>query len=144
APQPPVAAAAESVTISGRVLRPDGTPAAGAKLYSYHANSDAEKTGETHSPIVRGTTDGDGRFRIDVPKADLGTGPGGDPLPIVATADGLGLDWSPVKNPHDELSLRLVPDQPIAGRVVDSEGRAVANATVHIRAVQTSRQEKLD
>jgi RNA polymerase sigma factor (sigma-70 family) len=142
-PQPPLAAAPESVTLSGRVLRPDGAPAVGAKLYSYHANSDAKKTGETHSPIVRGTTDGDGRFRIDVPKADLATGPGGDPLPIVATADGLGIDWSPVKNPGEALTLRLVPDQPIAGRVVDSEGRPVANATVHVRTVQTTREEKL-
>jgi RNA polymerase sigma factor (sigma-70 family) len=146
-PQTPSAkapAAAEMLTLTGRVLRPDGTPAAGAKLYSYHTNPERATAEEPYSPIVRGTGDADGRFRIDVPKADLDVGPGGDPLPIVAAADGFGIDWSPVTDPRQEMTLRLVPDQPIAGRVVDSEGRPVADATIDVRAVQTTRHEKLD
>src|SRR5439155_467967 len=118
--QPKVSAASELVTVSGRVLRPDGAPAVGARLYSYHANSEPANSDEPYSPVVRGTTDAEGRYRIDVPKADLGPSPSGDPLPIVAAADGLGIDWSPVKDPRETLTLRLVPDQPIAGRVIDS------------------------
>jgi RNA polymerase sigma factor (sigma-70 family) len=143
-PQPRVPADGEMVTLSGRVLRPDGGPAVGAKLVSYHENAEPGNLEHLYLPIVRGATDGEGRFRIDVPKTDLGYAFLGDLLPIVATADGFGIDWATVKDPRQELTLRLVPDQPLAGRVIDSEGRPVANATVEVMTLQTSVDEKLD
>jgi RNA polymerase sigma factor (sigma-70 family) len=143
---PPLKAAAdaETVTLSGQVHRPDGTPAAGAKIYSCHANAEPMNAEKPYAVTVRGTTDGEGRFRVDVPKADVGLGVGGDWLPIIAGAEGFGIDWAAVRDPRQQLTLRLVPDQPIDGRVIDSEGRPVAKATVRVTALHTTFDEKLD
>ena len=56
-----------------------------------------------------------------------------NPRQVVASAPGFGLDW--ISEPREDAVFRLVPDQPIAGRVIDLQGKPVAGATVAVHDV---------
>jgi RNA polymerase sigma factor (sigma-70 family) len=152
-PRPQVQAATEppkiatgQVTVLGRVLDPDGKPVAGATLYTLRMRTGkipflAEEDLDT---IAHRATGSDGRFRFDVPKEELGKDPGNDPWPIMAAADGYGLGWTATSASGEELIVRLVKDQPIVGRLLDSEGRPVPNANLHIQALFTDPDDRLD
>jgi RNA polymerase sigma factor (sigma-70 family) len=129
----------ETIAYSGRVLGPDGKPAGGAKLYlaqwwGYHY----EPFGSPESA----TTDREGRFAFSVPRAkyqDL-------PTIVSATAPNLGVGWFGIsKNDRrTDLTLKLVADDvPIAGQIVDLEGKPVAGATLRLLQVMASPQEDL-
>jgi RNA polymerase sigma factor (sigma-70 family) len=143
-PQAPAAPAEETITASGRVLDPDGKPVAGARLYTFRARAGKPPTDENIEAVARGLSDVDGRFRFDASKAELGTTAAGEPMPVLAAADGLGINWVPCGKPGDELVLRLVKDQPITGRILDTEGRPVADAQVRVFTLYASQDESLD
>lgn len=124
----------ESVALAGRVLGPDGKPVAGAKLFICHS------AGKHSAP--QASADADGRFRFIV-----GPPPDGNPdRYLLAMADGLGLDWAEItaEAGRDDLTLRLPMDVPIRGRVVDLEGRPVADATVALEVLNTTASDNLD
>ena len=110
--------------INGRVLGPDGKPVAGACLF-LRANSIRKKM----------QTNKDGRFRFPVRPADFGAQGKGE---LIATAEGLGLDWIDVnaKGESEDITLQLVADDaPILGRVLDLEGKPIADVTVEVCSV---------
>jgi protocatechuate 3,4-dioxygenase beta subunit len=115
--------------VRGQVLDPDGKPAARAKLYL------AKSTGLAwggSAPSQVATSGTDGRFRFAIPRSEVETGVGESmqwPAQILAVAEGHGCDWTKV-GAAEELTLRLVKDVPIRGRVLDLEGKPVAGAKV--------------
>ena len=126
------------VTVMGRVLDPDGKPVKGARLYVPFLREE------------RGTTDADGRFRVRVPRwapnhrwtevlANWSTS-------LVARADGYGLAWAdvPSQGQPGELTLRLVKDQPIHGRIVNTEGKPLTGVRVRVVEVVSMGKERLD
>ncbi len=131
-PSPPARSANkdQTIDIKGRVLDPDGTPVAGARLFLL---SDGNRKNVKVPP--RATSDKDGRFRFRADSADFG--PQGKAV-LAATAKGFGLDWIDVsaKSESEEITLQLVADDvPIEGRVLDLEGNPVAGATVQVRSI---------
>jgi RNA polymerase sigma factor (sigma-70 family) len=121
---------------AGRVLGPDGKPAGGAKLFEvslFHSSSGVED--ETTAKHVA-TADADGRFRVTFTSR---TGY------IIAHAPGCGVDWFNWRavgrfggadgNDYTDITLRLPKDYPVAGRVIDTEGKPVAGASVRAEAV---------
>jgi RNA polymerase sigma factor (sigma-70 family) len=129
-----------TITVTGRVLRPDGQPAAGAKLYSYRLRTLIPKSDDDAVTVSVGTADADGRFRVTLPRFPLR---GGDSFPLFVAADGLGVDWVEPKNGAD-VTLKLVNDQPITGRLLDTEGRPLARAKVAANAVYVPPNGRLD
>jgi RNA polymerase sigma factor (sigma-70 family) len=121
----------EAVTLTGRVLDPDGKPVAGARLYLLGGRG--KDTGATE---VQAAADQDGRFRLTAAV---------DQSQLVAVADGYGPAWtSDFKNP-DGLTLRLVADDvPITGRILDLQGKPVAGVTLRPHALKASPTGKLD
>jgi RNA polymerase sigma factor (sigma-70 family) len=117
--------AADEVLVSGRVLGPDGKPFEGAKVFLW---TNAVKT--KAEMMVRATTGADGRFRFPIREDDRrrqGT--------LVAMVTNYGPDWMELAKlkKGEEATLRLVKDDvPVKGRILDLEGRPVANATVHV------------
>jgi hypothetical protein len=101
--------AGDTLTVRGRVLDPDGKPIAGARLYQ--------------GPTERTTSNAEGQFQFRVPRSDF-------PVQIVAAADGFGLGWVKAAQPQatGDLTLKLVKDVPIAGRILDPEGRPIVGA----------------
>ena len=127
----PETKAKEVVEVRGRVLDPDGRPVAGAKLYL--GSRDKEAT----YPL-RATSDGDGRFTFRSP---LSGSPGHDsadqapPLRVLAVAKGYGCAWVSVGSADKVLTLRLVKDAAVSGRIVDADGKPVANAKLTVDGV---------
>jgi protocatechuate 3,4-dioxygenase beta subunit len=123
--------AKEVVEIRCRVLDPDGRPVAGAKLYL--GSRDKEATYP-----VRATSDGAGRFTFRCP---LSGSSGHDsaaqapPLKVLAVAKGYGCAWETVGSTDKELTLRLVKDAAVSGRLVDADGKPVANAKFTVDGV---------
>jgi RNA polymerase sigma factor (sigma-70 family) len=109
------------IEVRGRVFGPDGKPFAGAKLYVNDAGKTARKD------PVRVTSGDDGRFKFTLEKAD------DSPRQVMAVADGHGCDWAPIG--QEELTLRLVKDVPINGRILDPDGKPVVGAKLSVTSV---------
>jgi RNA polymerase sigma factor (sigma-70 family) len=110
-------AAQPPVEFSGRVLDPLGKPLAGARLLL---------AGKGDKPLDLGTSAPDGRFTVKVPR-DAAQG-----HYLAARAPSAGIDFIGLGglDPARALELRLVPDHVIRGRVVDTQGKAVAGVQV--------------
>jgi RNA polymerase sigma factor (sigma-70 family) len=134
APQAPQAPAAERpkdardvVKVRGRVLDPDGKPLDGAKVYLGH-----DKPKEGTYP-VRATSGDDGRFEFTFARSELDKIDADAPLPpVLAIAEGRGCDWAKVGSAGEELTLRLVKDEAVSGRILDADGRPVAGARLTV------------
>jgi RNA polymerase sigma factor (sigma-70 family) len=136
----------ESFVYRGRVLGPDGKPFVEAKVYLVLPTESAR------APSVRATTGPDGRFEFTAARADFV--PAGAPaevdvfafLQVVATAKGLGPDWTtPGQRPAGELTLRLTAnDTAIDGRALDLQGKPVAGARVRVLRVETTAGDDLE
>jgi RNA polymerase sigma factor (sigma-70 family) len=131
---PPAAAptdpAPERASVAGRVLDPDGKPVAGAALYLIRFTGWVEPS----SPQRVATTDGAGRFTFAAALPE-GARVGGR---LVALAQGFAPDWADVEPGRGDLTLKLAPDLPVRGRLIDLEGRPVAGATVGVRSVSAT------
>jgi RNA polymerase sigma factor (sigma-70 family) len=129
-PEPSAATARE---VRGRVLGPDGNPVAGAKLYlAKHA---------TQGPAIshQATSGADGRFHFAIAKSVLDN----SPAQVMAVAASLGCDWASVGPAGRELSLRLVKDVPVRGRILDPDGRPVAGARITITGLSAPKGDDL-
>jgi RNA polymerase sigma factor (sigma-70 family) len=128
----PRAEAEESVKVRGRVLDPGGKPLAGAKLYlGGHAGPKAP------AYPVRATSGDDGRFVFSLPRSALDTTREDEPAyQVLAVAEGYGIAWvtSNAAAPED-VTLRLVKDAPVKGRILDADGRPFAGARLTVTGV---------
>jgi RNA polymerase sigma factor (sigma-70 family) len=137
---------ADAVVARGRVLGPDGKPFAGAKLYLH-----SSRPGASPYP-VRATSGADGRFEFRCARSELAntvsddrgsaSGPRGG---VMAAAKGYGCDWATVGEggKEGELTLRLVQDVPIRGRILDPDGKPVAGARLTVEWVSAPRGDDL-
>jgi RNA polymerase sigma factor (sigma-70 family) len=127
--EPPRADDKEIVAVQGRVLDPDGKPLPGAKLYLNTFNPK-----EPTYP-VRATSGADGRFDFNFSRSELNRTYTDNPVgQVAAVAEGFGFDVATVGEPgkDGELTLRLVKDVGIVGRILDQEGKAVPGAKVRV------------
>jgi RNA polymerase sigma factor (sigma-70 family) len=132
----------EAVTIRGRVLNPDGKPVVGAKLYLSQPRS------EEKDSVARATSGDDGRFAITLARSELDgvtASARGKPMAIAALAKGYGFDWAPVSGVEAgrDVTLHLVKDVPIRGRVLDLDGKPVAGAKMRVLEVSAYPGEDL-
>ncbi len=127
----------ESRTFRGRVVDPRGRAVAGATLHL---------VGEALDPLtyrtVRATSGPDGRFRFAVPGKDFTGGPWRqeqDAVNLVARARGYACGLGDDGDAFSDSTLTMARDDaPIAGRVVDLEGRPVAGVSVKVMEVRLS------
>jgi RNA polymerase sigma factor (sigma-70 family) len=122
---------AKTVEIHGRILGPDGRPRAGAKLLLL--GYEDKKVKEL------GTSEADGRFSLVVPKDNSDHA-------IIAQADGAGIDFLNLREwkSGKPIELRLVHDQVIRGRVLNTEGKPVAGVRVAINSINSYAKSSLD
>jgi RNA polymerase sigma factor (sigma-70 family) len=130
--QPPQAPAdGETLVYSGRVLADDGRPVAGAKLYlPYPAWGDVKHP-------ERAVSGPDGRFRFTVRQAEFVNAQSETPwnrVSVVACAPGHGMvaAFPGLPSKAADLTLRMAPDIPVKGRIVDLEGRPVPGVSVGV------------
>jgi RNA polymerase sigma factor (sigma-70 family) len=138
APPPAADTEGDSVEVSGRVVDPEGKPVAGAQVF-FARNVLAFWRDPPPPPPRPTTTDAEGRFRFRVSttgylfaeeKADWLQGS------VVGVAPGYGPGW--VYNDSAEkladVTIKLIKDVPIEGRVLDLEGKPVAGVSVRVRS----------
>lgn len=136
---------AEAVTLRGRVLLPDGKPAAGAEIHWLQMKVGDAKSRPELWWEKRATTDGDGRFQWKLENTDAKIGAENRP-PLIAYKPGLGLDGFTVGRDEakTELSLRLTESCPIRGRLTDTEGRPVKDAKIVVQNIEATEEGPLD
>lgn len=135
--QRPAKADKDALILCGRVLGPDKKPIAGAKLYLAGGVRGQESGARKQSDaavVQRGTTDADGRFRLELSRKEARFD---RPVPLLAVADGFGLNWIDLgrKEAAKEFTLRLVKDVPIRGRLVSTEGKPMPGVKPIVRGI---------
>ena len=88
------------------------------------------------SPRVQATSGPDGRFRFAIAKFWLKQAPHDD-IELYAFADGFGPGWAWANKDEElsDLTVRLVEDIPVKGRIVDLQGRGVPDVTVKLGSI---------
>jgi RNA polymerase sigma factor (sigma-70 family) len=130
---------AGKVAVRGRILGPDGKPAKGARLYVL---SFLEELKARPEPLAAAGEDG--AFRVELaPRYEVPYGPVRRVL--VAVGDGVAPDWIDPDQPgaRGEVTLRLVKNVPIRGRVLTLEGRPVRGASLRPLFIETTPEEDL-
>jgi RNA polymerase sigma factor (sigma-70 family) len=113
-------------TIAGNVVGPDGKPVAAELILLEHEAA----------PKSLGKVNADGSFVV--------ARPGGHGAQLVAISEGLGAGFAAIyPQTSGELTLRLAKDNPIRGRVVDTQGKPVAGAMVFPLTVEDYGQQGL-
>ena len=112
--------------IEGVVLLPDGKPAADAPVVLSHI----EVYGQTR-------TSADGTFRLSVDRQQILAKSGRAAWRAVGLAsyvEGLGIGFRNLRDVKagEPITIQLVEDVPIRGRVLDQQGRAVAGAELEV------------
>jgi RNA polymerase sigma factor (sigma-70 family) len=123
------------VQVSGRVLDPDGSPFAGAKV-SFHRHRPGP--GDTAAVV----TDSEGRFRFRIRRTidereDGGSGVLRGVVVGVANGHGPGLVFTSSAEQLANVTVRLLKDMPVEGRVLSLEGQPIAGVRLHVRDVFT-------
>jgi RNA polymerase sigma factor (sigma-70 family) len=124
-------AAAKRMEIQGRVLGPDGKPKAAAKILLF--GYEDQRTTEL------GVSASDGCFTVVVPKKARD-------YSLLAQAAGTGIGFLNLhdRKPATPVEFRLVKDQVIRGRVVNTEGKPIAGVRVAINSINTYPKNSLD
>jgi RNA polymerase sigma factor (sigma-70 family) len=135
------------IDVNGQVLDPQGRPVPEARLYigfSAHRFASDFRFRPVEYPS-RVTTGGDGRFRFVFTKSELDAARLDHSRPaVIAVADGYGPAWLDVKEPaSNDVSLKLVTDVPIEGRILDHKRRPVAGARVLVWEIASYAAEAL-
>src|SRR5262249_20727645 len=134
---------AGEVEVSGHVLDPAGKPFAGAKVCFRRLGPDF---GDPPPPAQ---TDGEGRFRRCVRRPiDEAENEGPDRLRgavlAVGKGHGPGLVFTTSTKQLANVTVRLVKDVPIEGRVLGLEGQPVAGVRVQVQEVFTQTRDAED
>jgi protocatechuate 3,4-dioxygenase beta subunit len=136
------------IEVSGRVLDPEGKPFAGANLYVGHSPRPAPfaPSRPTTAYRLRATSEADGRFHFTFARSELDAKLLDVSRPaVVAVASGYGPDWAVIGDSAEgvELSLKLVKDLPLSGRILDENRKPVAGAKICVDSVLSAPEEAL-
>jgi beta-lactamase regulating signal transducer with metallopeptidase domain len=133
-------ASGDVVKVRGTVQRPDGAPAAGARISVIHS-AFFNRVG-TWRPIAAVSAGPDGTFEVVYRKSQYGKKPNEadqwEEITILVEADGLAWRWIDFMkiDAAKPLVFKLVPDFPIRGRVIDVQGQPLAGVEVSVHEIR--------
>jgi hypothetical protein len=119
-------------------------PQAGRRIAQVSNRAIGRSLGTVRLAAVQyGASYSQGRFRLELSRAEVRAAGN---LPLIAAAHGYGIAGADL--PHGksavDLTLRLVVDPPIHGRIINTQGKPLAGIRVHVLEVVTTSQERLD
>ena len=140
------AIAEEPMVLRGLVLLPDGKPAAGAELYWVHSAAISPGMPDEIAFEKRAAADNQGRFELSLERWRNTLSRATPVRSLIACLPGYGVNWLEIARDQvpQEAVLRLVADNPIRGRVIDTEGRPAANAKVAVTTIWAWPSASLD
>jgi RNA polymerase sigma factor (sigma-70 family) len=122
------------MTVTGRVLDPDGKPVKGAFVDLVAAERrpwvGASEEDEQATLLGQGQSDGDGRYRLDVPRTTSSRVHG---IAAMAAAPGYAAGMA-ILNPDAEqpvADIRLQPEQIVRARLMELTGAPAKGVEVH-------------
>lgn len=134
---------AATMTVSGRVLDPEGHPVAGArvaivgrrKLPLLNARAD-----DQHQTMGTTLTDAEGQYRLDVSRTSSVSH---YEVQAVAASPGFGLAWAQLNRDAEAptADVRLRPEQVVEARLVDSQGAPATSVEVRISSIGVPLEE---
>jgi RNA polymerase sigma factor (sigma-70 family) len=141
--KPQAAKDKDSLSVRGQVLDPDGKPVTGATLYWPRLLKQPPQSEDDYTLVKKAGTDAKGRFEVTLGPSDMKDAP--RPY-LIAAADSFGFAWVELSKDEKpaELTLRLVKDTPIEGRVLDTQGKPVVGAKIDVTGVMVQGKEKID
>ena len=121
----------KAIRLHGQVLGPDNKPFAGAKLY---LGGFARQKG-AGDPVCA-TTGTDGRFEFSCAMFELGeTDSDTSRAQLIAVAEGYGFGWVKLGAGSEDVTLRLIKDAAVSGRILDTDGKPVPGAMLTVDGV---------
>jgi RNA polymerase sigma factor (sigma-70 family) len=137
----------DTVLVTGRVVDPAGKPVAGAKVY--YSRSTLLLRDPPPPPPAPATADARGQFRFRISrtgylaeyeKAYWLQGA------VIGVSPGYGPAWVGRDNAEklSDVTLKLVKDVPIEGRVLDLEGKPIAGVSVRVRGFHLREDDKMN
>ncbi|MGH7136765.1 MAG: M56 family metallopeptidase, partial [Pirellulales bacterium] len=132
------------VTARGVVLTPDDEPAAGARVYALEVTSSSYLGNEKVRVLAETLAANDGAFSLSYTKPERTDQRGVNQsvrvhytTQFVATTDGyaIGLANNDGDGNRDAIRIQLAPPQALDGRLIDVEGRPLAGAAIHVKAI---------
>jgi len=142
--EPALVIKGDTITVSGRVVNPEGKPFSGAEIslgwwYAWAHHPWFPPIVKGFHPPVGASSGPDGRFRFTVTKAEMYATVDDDieqigpAFQVVAAAKGYGPGWAWLERAGKDMTLRLVRDDvPLRGQVLDLQGKPVAGAAVRL------------
>jgi RNA polymerase sigma factor (sigma-70 family) len=129
----------DAIEINGRIVDPDGQPVPGAKVF--FARSMLARRDEPPPAPPTVTSDAEGRFRLSVSRSGYRAHDEYEREhwlqgAVVAVGKGHGPGFVRAENAEKlgNVTVKLVKDVPIEGRVVDLQGKPIAGARVQVRS----------
>jgi beta-lactamase regulating signal transducer with metallopeptidase domain/protocatechuate 3,4-dioxygenase beta subunit len=131
------------MTVTGRVLDPDGrpVPAANVAIVGRRKLSTLTARSEDHYELMaRAEADADGRFRLEVPRTSSITH---YDVRALAARPGLGLGWAELNRDAESPSadVRLKVEQVVQGRLVDLQGTAAPGVAITVSGLGIPKPE---
>ena len=147
---------AKQITVRGKVLSPEGQPVAGATVRAgvgHWAMLDMIVGPDGKLPVSETKSGANGEFTISFTTQPYGDLSGLDRrwrdiwkwTDVAASAPGYGAAWVTYSDaePDRPITLQLVPDVPIKGRVVDAAGKPVAGLAIEVGDLRAAKDENL-
>jgi RNA polymerase sigma factor (sigma-70 family) len=136
------------IEVKGRVLDPAGRPFGGASLYVGYTASDNrfERSSLQNELPLRAKSGEDGGFHFTFTLSELDAMMKDESRPaVIAVASGYGPEWSEVirRRQPEMVTLKLLEDFPINGRVLDFKGKPVAGAKVRVLNIDSDTEENV-
>jgi protocatechuate 3,4-dioxygenase beta subunit len=130
-------ASSDQIMIRGLVTGPDGKPAAGAHLAVVASSLRQQRGGDLgrrDDVLAESATDADGKYAITLSGVSSKSH---RYAALIARADGSALGWRRLNldKPDADVSLKLLAEEPIRGRLVDIEGRPAGGVRMTYRAM---------
>jgi RNA polymerase sigma factor (sigma-70 family) len=124
---------AKKPAVGGRVRDADGKPVAGAVVVAYAGLEFGDLSVQYQAKALGEVkTDAEGHFRLPLA---LAAGEHVRQVELLAGAKGYGPGWSRVPLAAADVQLRLPPEEPVVGRLIDLQGQPVGKAKLRPRRV---------
>jgi RNA polymerase sigma factor (sigma-70 family) len=128
----------EQILFGGRVVNPEGKPAAGANIYMTFAYG----AQEPQISAWHATANAEGQFQFKASETKFGA----HATAVAATAPGYAVGWTTIASADDKTGLIIhlaKDDGPIEGRVFDLEGKPVIGAALRLVKISAATDEDL-
>ncbi|HUG67244.1 MAG TPA: carboxypeptidase regulatory-like domain-containing protein [Pirellulaceae bacterium] len=137
-----------SLEVTGRVIDSAGAAIANARLYWWKMDIERQRRPDDVRLIEVGRSRADGTFLLKLDRRafdwQFGAVPMRGTVPLIAAADGFGIEWIELKPDPGALTFRLPKDQVVRGQVLNTEGQPGGQVAIEVEGLFADSSGQLD